>query len=228
MLAALALAGCPEPEREPPRPVLRVSAEGEVLEGELVDGELAAGAEADAGAIVVAFKGVPFAAPPVGPLRWRPPAPATPRKGVQPAREHGPRCPQADTSVRNARDLARDFGTAPALVPELAATSEDCLYLNVWTSSTRRRSAPSSVQTSTRMEPASAARSMRAASSADTFATSPPTGSTGWAEAAPPMTGSSEATIASSAMTQVGTLRSRVFLTGLAAVDMFLPRTLFP
>ncbi len=134
MLAALALAGCPEPEREPPRPVLRVSAEGEVLEGELVDGELAAGAEADAGAIVVAFKGVPFAAPPVGPLRWRPPAPATPRKGVQPAREHGPRCPQADTSVRNARDLARDFGTAPALVPELAATSEDCLYLNVWTS----------------------------------------------------------------------------------------------
>ncbi len=121
-LAALLLAGCPEPE--PDEPGLRVSAAGEVLEGALADAEGG----------VVAFKGVPYAAPPVGALRWRPPAAAVPRDGVLRARRYGPRCPQPGSSVRHARDLARDFGRDPALVPGLGPTSEDCLFLNIWTS----------------------------------------------------------------------------------------------
>jgi para-nitrobenzyl esterase len=71
--------------------------------------------------IVRAFKGVPYAKPPVGELRWRPPQPPTPWSGVRPAKHFGPRCLQPSrlpTSIQY-------FG------PE--AEGEDCLYLNVWT-----------------------------------------------------------------------------------------------
>ena len=40
------------------------------------------------------FKGVPYAAPPVGPLRWKRPQPCQPWEGVRPATEFGPGCPQ--------------------------------------------------------------------------------------------------------------------------------------
>src|ERR1700686_1851884 len=40
------------------------------------------------------FKGIPFAAPPVGPLRWKPPEPAATWTGVRKAAEYGPRCMQ--------------------------------------------------------------------------------------------------------------------------------------
>lgn len=63
---------------------------------------------------VVAFRGVPFAAPPVGPLRWRPPTPAEPWIGDRPADDWPSPCTQA------ARDTGEPFG------------AEDCLYLNVW------------------------------------------------------------------------------------------------
>jgi para-nitrobenzyl esterase len=59
------------------------------------------------------FKGVPFAAPPVGDLRWRPPQPVAPWQGVRAATRFGHDC------MRPAAD--------PAFEP-----SEDCLYLNVW------------------------------------------------------------------------------------------------
>lgn len=62
------------------------------------------------------FAGVPYAAPPIGPLRWQPPAPANAWTGLRDATRPGPRCIQ-DTS----NDLDR------------RATSEDCLNLNVWT-----------------------------------------------------------------------------------------------
>lgn len=65
------------------------------------------------------FKGVPFAAPPVGRLRWQPPMPAPSWSGVRKATEFGARCMQGriyeDMVFRDARP------------------SEDCLYLNVWT-----------------------------------------------------------------------------------------------
>jgi len=65
------------------------------------------------------FKGIPFAAPPVGPLRWKEPQPVAAWEGVRQATEFGPRCMQGNVFG----DMAfRDSGP-----------SEDCLYLNVWT-----------------------------------------------------------------------------------------------
>jgi para-nitrobenzyl esterase len=113
--------GCAPTEPATDAPHLR--AEGELLEGAYVDAERT----------VVAFKGLRYAAPPVGNLRWRPPQPIEPRAGVQPAIEYGPSCPQDDANVRYARDLAAGFGSDPAAVPDLAEISEDCLFLNVWT-----------------------------------------------------------------------------------------------
>jgi para-nitrobenzyl esterase len=62
------------------------------------------------------FKGIPFAAPPVGDLRWKAPTPLTPWTGVKKADAFGHACMQASGAMGN---------TAPV--------SEDCLYLNVWT-----------------------------------------------------------------------------------------------
>jgi para-nitrobenzyl esterase len=61
------------------------------------------------------FLGIPYAAPPVGALRWQPPRPAAPWPGVRAATSYAPHCPQPSSS----------FG--------LASTSENCLYLNVFT-----------------------------------------------------------------------------------------------
>src|SRR5690348_2923114 len=64
------------------------------------------------------FRGIPFAAPPVGALRWKPPQPVAPWKDVRRADHFGPRCMQ--------RPLFSD------MVFRSDAVSEDCLYLNVW------------------------------------------------------------------------------------------------
>ena len=70
---------------------------------------------------VVSYKGIPFAAPPVGDLRWRPPQPVAPWTGVRPAAEFGADCMQGR------------FGPPPAPgAPAARAPSEDCLFLNVW------------------------------------------------------------------------------------------------
>jgi len=72
---------------------------------------------------VVIFKGIPFAAPPVGELRWKEPQPVAPWKGVRKATEFGARCMQA----RIFEDMVfRDAGP-----------SEDCLHLNVWAPKTK-------------------------------------------------------------------------------------------
>jgi para-nitrobenzyl esterase len=68
------------------------------------------------------FKGIPYAAPPVGPLRWRPPQPVESWAGVDPADQFGARCMPSGGAV------GRRGATSAA-----AAMSEDCLYLNVWT-----------------------------------------------------------------------------------------------
>ena len=71
---------------------------------------------------VESFKGIPFAAPPVGTLRWRPPAPAPAWPGVRDGSSFGPACPQ----MSRVRSWA-------------AQTGEDCLTINVWRA---RSSAP--------------------------------------------------------------------------------------
>jgi para-nitrobenzyl esterase len=65
------------------------------------------------------FKGIPYAAPPVGPLRWQPPQPAKPWTDVKPATEFGAQCMQR-----------RAFAD---MVFRASGMSEDCLFLNVWT-----------------------------------------------------------------------------------------------
>ena len=67
---------------------------------------------------VDAFLGIPYAAPPVGNLRWRPPLPATTREGVLDATHYAADCPQVT-------ELGAFAGPN--------STSEDCLYLNVFT-----------------------------------------------------------------------------------------------
>src|SRR5688572_26355537 len=68
---------------------------------------------------IAAFKGIPFAAPPIGELRWKAPQPVQAWTGVKVATTFAPGCIQ-DVG------LARLFGAPDAI-------SEDCLYLNVWT-----------------------------------------------------------------------------------------------
>lgn len=67
---------------------------------------------------VTGFKGIPFAAPPVGDLRWRPPQPAATWTGVREAKAYGHDCMQKPFPSD-----AAPLGTQP---------SEDCLVLNVW------------------------------------------------------------------------------------------------
>ena len=64
------------------------------------------------------FTGIPFAAPPTGDLRWKPPAPVQPWEGVKETTVFSPACPQ------------------PTAADPTLSMSEDCLYLNVWTPAT--------------------------------------------------------------------------------------------
>ena len=67
------------------------------------------------------YRGIPYAEPPTGDLRWKPPEPANPWKGILKAEKFSPSCPQA---------VAPDFG--PEWTP--GEMDEDCLHLNIWTS----------------------------------------------------------------------------------------------
>jgi para-nitrobenzyl esterase len=74
------------------------------------------------------FKGIPYAKPPVGDLRWRPPQPAEHWKAERPATDFGPACPQTNPP---------ELGTG-----DIPQTSEDCLTLNVWAPSNRDKPLP--------------------------------------------------------------------------------------
>ena len=71
---------------------------------------------------VRAFLGIPYAAPPVGPLRWRPPQPVARWHGIRPAQTLAPQCLQPRRPADSV--YAEYAGVQPM--------SENCLYLNVW------------------------------------------------------------------------------------------------
>src|SRR5438128_8885024 len=72
------------------------------------------------------FKGIPFAAPPVGPLRWHAPTPPAPWTGVRKGDAFSPSCIQ--TIVTEKKPWTYEFMAH-------GEVSEDCLYLNIWTPS---------------------------------------------------------------------------------------------
>jgi para-nitrobenzyl esterase len=71
---------------------------------------------------VAAFLGIPYAVPPFGARRMRPPEPPGQWEGERPAAGYGPTCPKGDYAPQNA-----------ALFPEVVIPGEECLNLNVWT-----------------------------------------------------------------------------------------------
>src|ERR1700720_803623 len=98
-----------------------------------VDGGVVEGSYFDTRTSDAVFKGIPFAAPPVGDLRWKPPAPVKPWRGVRDAKEFAPICPQRLYSPEFYAGLATRLGGHPPPQRPLT-TSEDCLYLSIWTS----------------------------------------------------------------------------------------------
>ena len=86
----------------------------------------AVGGEAREGILV--FRGIPYAAAPVGDLRWRPPQPRTPWSGVRDCTAFGASCPQP---ARPDQPWLRDL-----------RTDEDCLCLNIWTAGLAPASRP--------------------------------------------------------------------------------------
>ena len=77
-----------------------ISIEGGQIEGVIEDS-------------ITVFRGIPFAAPPVGDLRWKAPQPVNKWDGIKKADKFAPACPQRNMNP--------------------SETSEDCLYLNIWT-----------------------------------------------------------------------------------------------
>src|SRR5689334_1486118 len=76
------------------------------------------------------FKGIPFGAPPVGPLRWKEPQPPPRWREVRKADTFGNVCVQPSSPKRVPVNVSVDLPDSPKV-------SEDCLYLNVWTSANR-------------------------------------------------------------------------------------------
>ena len=106
LVALAVITACASPAHESP-PTMAVLAPDTPV---AVTGGQIRGAVSDETPEVVAFKGIPFAAPPVGDLRWRPPAPVVAWEGVRDATAPGPVCMQGGTQEQ----------------------SEDCLFLNIW------------------------------------------------------------------------------------------------
>jgi para-nitrobenzyl esterase len=104
LVSAAALALASTVPAQTPKPV---RTQGGLVQGTAEDG-------------IAVYEGIPFAAPPLGDLRWRAPQPSAPWTGVKQADKFAPACMQT-----------------PIVIPALGLTSypvdEDCLYLNIWT-----------------------------------------------------------------------------------------------
>ena len=116
LLCLLALAACAAPAKAPPPPPTADVATTRTLSA----GTLVGFTDADTGANV--WRSIPYAKPPVGPLRWRAPRPADPWTGTRPAIAEAPWCPQQLSGLDG---VSKDkFGQVVG--------QEDCLYLNVY------------------------------------------------------------------------------------------------
>ena len=80
------------------------------------------------------FKGIPYAEPPLGELRWMPPQPVKKWDGVRPAKEYGAMAPQLAMVAPSDSPGMPNFGDVPQ--------SEDCLFLNIWTPGLDERKRP--------------------------------------------------------------------------------------
>jgi para-nitrobenzyl esterase len=103
-LAAAALTAVSGLQAQTPQPVRTQSG---LVQGTVQDG-------------ITVYEGIPFATPPVGDLRWRAPQAPASWTGVRTADKFAPACIQTSIAM-------------PALGMDAVTTSEDCLYLNVWT-----------------------------------------------------------------------------------------------
>jgi para-nitrobenzyl esterase len=107
---ALVFTACGEPP--PPAPASDPVTRRTISSGEVVGFAGAHGSHV--------WRGIPYAAPPVGARRWRAPQEPTPWQGTREALAFGPRCPQYTSQLEATRGLGTVYG------------SEDCLTLNVW------------------------------------------------------------------------------------------------
>lgn len=83
---------------------------------------------------VAEFKGIRFADPPVGDARWEAASLFTPAESEIDAMSFGPACPQNNGTAEWYRSVAEKFGKSGKLVRDLTDVSEDCLFLNIWSS----------------------------------------------------------------------------------------------
>jgi para-nitrobenzyl esterase len=100
-----------------------VSVRADDLQVTVASGALSGLASRDG--LVRSFKGIPYAAPPIGALRWRPPQEVAAWQGTREANRFSPICPQPSPLAGGF--YQREYFQAAE------AQSEDCLYLNVWT-----------------------------------------------------------------------------------------------
>jgi para-nitrobenzyl esterase len=109
----------PPPTQTDKSPVIPPEPSYEIVDPIKTDaGEISGTIVGEVGKAVRIYKGIPFAAPPVGDLRWKPPQPVTPWTGVKACTEFAPIAPQFSTVVPVSSEVQH---------------SEDCLYLNVYT-----------------------------------------------------------------------------------------------
>ncbi|HEV2364453.1 MAG TPA: carboxylesterase family protein [Caulobacteraceae bacterium] len=104
------------------------------LEGGIARGTIAQG--------VLALEGIPFAAPPIGARRFRPPAPPQPWEGVLDASAHRTICPQIHDEIEVYPPAAGPVTTLVDGAPFVTYQDEDCLYLNIWRPADSRRDLP--------------------------------------------------------------------------------------
>ena len=102
----------------------------------IIDSGALEGARFGAAPNEVMFLGIPFAAPPTGERRWKPPQLVEKWSGVRKANAFGPGCPQSKENVNFFVGLAKEISEAEPYYS--FRTDEDCLSLNVWSTSAIR------------------------------------------------------------------------------------------